>query len=145
MIDVQVDTSRLIARLQNFTPKLVNRLSRGMNRITMDIQSSVKADKLSGDPLNRRSGKLSNSIHQNVVAYNTGVLGQIYSTKEAPYGRLHEYGGRVERMMTVAWGRRVKNPRRITANYPERSFMRSTLSEFHEQFRQMIIDSCVEA
>lgn len=113
------------------------------------IQSYIKSKKLSGNPLHRRSGRLSGSIHQSVSQNKSGVKATVYTNLS--YAAIHEYGfnGTVTvkqhlRTIKQAWGRPI-SPKQITVrshskkiNMPERSFMRSALRENEVGIRQAL-------
>lgn len=117
-----------------------------VQRLTLQLLAKVKAGKLSGQVLNVRTGRLRRSINQKIKLEKTGVYGIVGTNVE--YARAHEYGGAVTvkahmRMMRTAWGRAVKNPRKIqvrahTVNYPERSFLRSALADMEPDIRAEI-------
>lgn len=111
-----------------------------MNTIGFDIQGYVQDQKLSGQVLNRRTGRLRNSINQKTQDNGTSITTQIGTG--VLYARPHEYGfqGTVavpayQRMQTMAWGRaiaaRMVNVRAhpMKLNIPEKSFLRSSLRE----------------
>jgi phage gpG-like protein len=106
-----------------------------IQRLTFKLLAMVKADKLSGQVLNVKTGKLRRSI--NAKFENNGNTGTVGTN--LIYGKVHENGGPIEisahmRMMKQAFGRHVKVPREISvsnyiANFPERSFLRSALKD----------------
>lgn len=106
------------------------------------------AEKLSGDPLHRRSGRLSRTVHGMAEDAGAGVSGVIGAGRDVPYARIHEFGGLIKAHQVVArnakalaftasWGpmqgpggmmfRKSVNIPAITM--PERSYMRSSLKE----------------
>ncbi len=115
-------------------------IEREMNAITIDLQTIVKVDKLSGQVLHRRSGNLSRSINQNVTREGnkavTGIVG--VGPTATKYGRIHEMGGTIQvpevvgkLMVFQSGGQTVFTMRHkaFKVNMPERSYLRSTLSE----------------
>jgi hypothetical protein len=105
----------------------------------------VKEEKLTGQVLGQKTGKLRGSINGRVDELSditvTGIVGA--NMGEARYARFWEYGFTgVEQvrehlqMKTMAWGRPMKNPHQVTVrahertvNQPARSYLRSTLAE----------------
>lgn len=111
-----------------------------MPQIGFDIQQYVQAEKLSGQVLNRRTGRLRNSINSRVSEDASSVSAQVGTG--VVYARPHEYGfqGTVsvpahQRMQTMAFGRSIaarmvevrSHPMRM--NLPEKSFLRSSLAD----------------
>ena len=106
------------------------------------------ANKLSGDPLHRRSGRLSRTVHGLAEPKGDMVSGVVAAGRDVPYARIHEFGGLIKAHQVVArqaqalaftskFGpmqgpggkmfRRSVNIPEITM--PERSYMRSSLRE----------------
>lgn len=143
---VTVNAESLIAALRGFPTRFLNRLEYVMRRLAIEVQAAVKGTKLSGQVLRVQTGTLRRSINQEVVRTASGIAAIVGTN--VVYGPIHEYGGAVMvkqhlRMMREAFGRPVKNPREITvgaytANYPERSFLRSTLKEFEPRIQSAL-------
>lgn len=114
-------------------------------RFLLKLTKRVK-EKLSGQVLNVRTGRLRRSIHMEVNESVTSVVGTVGTN--VIYARPHEYGGPVtvkEHLRTVkqAWGRPLKEPKQVTVrshvkNLPERSFLRSSLLELKDDFYQEV-------
>jgi hypothetical protein len=115
----------VVAHLSGIPSKVRQQLTAAMLRITIDLQGYVAGNKLSGQLLKRRTGTLARSIQHNVVSTKEGVTGVVGSRiKEgAPlkyaYPLENGFDGDVPvkehlRMMTTAFGRAVKEPRKIT-------------------------------
>lgn len=152
MITAQiVGDDRVRAQLREMTPRLRRELARGMSVLLFAMERHVKQVKLQGgNPLHRRSGKLSDSIHVDApLQTDRGVVGRLYSGREtAVYGRVHEYGGDFlipthGRLVTKAFGRVLATPvwaivRQHMAHFPERSFLRSTMREYAGRFAGMV-------
>lgn len=106
------------------------------------------AEKLSGSPLHRRSGRLSRTVHGEVEPKGDMVSGVVAAGRDVPYARIHEFGGLIKAHQVVAknaqalaftagWGpmqgpggkvfRKSVNIPAITM--PERSYMRSSLKD----------------
>lgn len=112
-----------------------------IQRLTYKLLAMVKADKLSGQVLNVKTGKLRRSINAKIENNGkTGVVGT-----NVIYGRVHEKGGALEigahmRMMKKAFGKPVMVPREISirshiANFPERSFLRAALKDLEPNIK----------
>lgn len=144
-----VGTEGIVKNLKELTPTIRERLRKEFVKLLIQMQTHVKTNKLSGQVLHRRTSNLSDAIHYDVKEDEAGLVGRLYVGPEAPYGKVHEYGGLFQipghqRMMRKAWGRIVRNPRLINikphlAYYVERSFMRTTLKEFNTKFRERVL------
>ena len=119
-------------------------MHKAIKKLTFKLLGMVKQNYLSGQSLNRKSGRLSRSTNAAFEGSgNTGVVGTKVS-----YGAIHEYGLNVSipahmRMMKKAWGRPVSNPRLIevrahTVKYPERSFLRAALRDLEPEIQPAI-------
>jgi hypothetical protein len=116
------------AHLSALPANVRKELTTAMLRITIDLQSYVVRNKLSGQLLKRRTGTLAASIQHRVdSARADGVYGVVGSRINE--GHPLKYAGPLEdgfegdvtvkehlRQMTKAWGREVKNPRKITVH-----------------------------
>lgn len=126
--------------LDSLTPTLHGRLVRVMERLTIEVQSHVKQDKLSGQVLKNRTGTLRRSINRRVESTPTSVQGIVGTNVK--YAKVHEFGfkGTVSvrehlRFITQAWGRPISttevtvraHQRKVVL--PVRSFLRSALKD----------------
>jgi phage gpG-like protein len=148
-----IGTEQVVARLNALPATLKGSLQILMEKLTVDMQATIKRDKLSGQVLNRRSGRLSNAINREVEVTDTSVAGMVFVGKEAPYGAIHEYGRTVNvpahrRVVSKVFGVSVEpfeqEVRAHTAVYPERSFMRTTLAEYRGRFVDGVRKSMAE-
>jgi phage gpG-like protein len=135
-----VGDREVVARLQRMGTRLPEEMKVGIERLTVKLQNKVKADKLSGQVLKVRTGRLRNSIARDVISEGPMVTGMV--STPVVYARPHEFGfsGTVavrEHMRTIkqAFGRPI-DPVEATVrahsmkmNLPERSFLRSSLDE----------------
>jgi phage gpG-like protein len=139
-----IGSEEVIARLERVPEQVRGALRRAISIQAFDLMAYVKASKLSGQVLRTRSDHLRGGI-------NVKLSGDGLSARVGPnvkYARVHEYGGAFTirehmRMMTQAFGRPVKEPRKISvrehvARYPERSFLRSSLRENEGRIRAAI-------
>ena len=111
-----------------------------IKRSTLKVLARAK-QKVSGEVLKNRTGTLRRAINSRFESSFYLVVGTV-GTK-LRYAAAHEFGCHDVvnvpahlRMMKVAWGRPVKEPREITVgahkmrmNLPERSFLRSSLKD----------------
>lgn len=154
---IAIRSQALTAMLMGFSARLLQNLNRTLNRLSLEIQSWVKGQKLSGQVLHVRTGTLRRSINRRVEMRSDGVWAIIGTNVE--YGAVHEYGYKGPqtikahlRMMRVAFGRPVKDPRQIMVgqhtrqvNLPERSFLRSSLRDFEQRAQAAIQRAAAEA
>lgn len=131
----------LIAVMRLKAPLLQRNFGQAILRLTVMLQRNVKNDKLSGQVLNVRSGRLRRSINAKTSGLDTtkpeGTVGT-----NVVYARPHEKGfkGVVSvkahvRMQKTAFGRAITpvqvnvGPHTMKMNLPERSFLRSALED----------------
>jgi hypothetical protein len=133
---------RVAAALRAKGPQIIEAVLRKMNSLTLQLQAKIVGEKLQGQVLQHRTGKLAGSIRMiPAVVEGESVVGAVEGGGgPAFYGRVHEYGGMFNvkgRMITEVFGRKVKSPhesRAYTATFPERSFMRTSLEEMRQRF-----------
>lgn len=131
----------LRAKVAVYAPNLVSRFTRMMNRLVITLQRNVKADKLSGQVLNVRTGRLRRSINTRMEGENTPSVAGYVGTNVV-YGRAQEYGfhGVVTvreslRKQTKAFGKSIEPVDVVVrshtrhVNLPEHSFLRSALAD----------------
>lgn len=101
------------------------------------LLTNLIREKLSGQVLNRRSGRLYNSVRGELVESPTRIGGEV-ATRGVPYGPIHEFGGIIKHPGSSkyqSWiggdGNRVHThfTRPHDIPIPERSYMRSSLAE----------------
>ena len=86
---------KVVAWLQLKGPKIIKAIATRLTLLMLKLQQHIVRDKLSGQVLHRRTGKLAGSI----VAYpaevsGTTLIGRVEGAGGvAWYGRVHEYGG----------------------------------------------------
>lgn len=139
----------IIARFDVMPSRLRQQLNIAITRLTLMLQRDVKAQKLSGQVLNVRTGTLRRSIDYAVAKTPTAVVGKVSTNLR--YGRAHEYGfSGTEtvrahlRTIKQAFGRSI-NPRTVqvasftrTVSLPERSFLRSALQDLDRSGRVLV-------
>lgn len=125
--------------------------------LTQQLAQRVKA-KLSGQVLNKRSGRLYNSVQTELIEDAQQVYGQVSAGKGVPYAKIHEYGGRtkphvilpkngkvlrfVSKSGDVVFATRVNHPGSLI---PERSYMRSSLTEMRDEIVERLTKATVNA
>lgn len=131
----------VVADLRRFDAAARGEIQKGIGRITLKLLTRVKAQKLSGQALNVRTGRLRRSITQRIDASANEISGIVGTNVD--YAAIHEYGfkGAVSvkqhlRLVKQAFGRPLKSPVWATVgahsknvSLPERSFLRSALAD----------------
>ncbi len=148
MLTVQIDDRAVRARFDAMPAKVRASLERTVYTLAEKLRSHIIQDKLLGQVLNRRTGRLGQSIQQKVETNSSGITGIVYSAGDVKYAAIHEFGGHISAHEIVAknaqalsfsmggkqiFAKRVNWP---GATMPERSFMRSSLADM----KQEIID-----
>lgn len=151
-----VGDDALMARIQRWPAAVHDMLLRKITSLTLRLQTHVKADKLSGQVLNRRTGALSRSIVQQVLDQGLVIYGRVFSSGDVKYAAIHEFGGKTrahdifpkkaDALSFMMGGRRVfaKVVHHPGSQMPERSFMRSSLADMAEEItlgmKQAVVD-----
>lgn len=138
-ITIKVDPTTVAARLERMGPLIRERVRDTIQREGIALQRLTK-EKLSGPVLRNRTGRLRRSINFRLTETPNAIVGTVGTNVR--YARAHEYGfeGTVSvrehtRTVTMAFGRPIDPVdavvRAHTAHMllPERSFLRSSLSE----------------
>lgn len=137
MIQVTISAADALGRLAALPPALESRLSAIVATLAQRLYDRVE-DNLSGAVLNRRSGRLASSIVQQVDGLTASVG---FDSAAVPYGAAQEFGADLRAHLIAA-----KNARALSfavagkrmfakhvmfpgAHLPERSFLRSALSD----------------
>lgn len=133
---------RALEELRNTTVSLV-----------IKLQRKVKEEKLSGQVLKNRTGRLRRSITGKTEGEGTQLYGIVGTNVE--YAAVHEYGGPVTikahlRTITQAFGKTLRQPvtfsvRAHTVNYKQRSFLRSALIEMSAEIKQELTQAMRKA
>lgn len=154
---VAVKQEALQALLLGYPGRLIDRLTRAMSILSLELQRDVKEQKLSGQVLKARTGTLRRSINRE-VRVNGGLIEGIVGTNLA-YAAIHEYGGVVPAHIIearraralaftprgsseVIFRRRVEIP---AVRMPERSFLRSALRELQPRIQAGLERAAAEA
>ena len=134
----------LVARVGRLDSVVKGALRQSITKLSIKLQRLVK-QKLSDNVLRVRTGRLRRSITYKVDEQTGQIIGTVGTNVE--YAARHEFGFHGTenvrahlRMMKQAFGRPVKNPRKImvqqhsrTVNTPARSFLRSSLADMQDE------------
>lgn len=143
MIAYEVTGARvLIERLGTIPAKVRAAAKSSLDAWAVELAAYIRESKLSGQVLNRRTGKLSGSVHPLSEDLPQAVVGGAAAGGvSVPYARIHEFGGMIPAHEVVAknakalaftidgvlhFAKRVQIP---DVQMPERSYMRSSFDE----------------
>lgn len=140
-----VGKTELVARLDAMPSSVLAALRQRVATLAIKLQAHVVRDKLSGQVLGVRSGRLRRSIQEVApIEENGGVFGRVFSAGDVKYARIHEFGGKTpahdilpdkaEALAFIIGGRQVfaKVVHHPGSHMPERSFLRSSLRDMAE-------------
>lgn len=133
--------------LQEFGRKLgvkVSALERTLTtatqEITMRLVAEVKANKLSGQVLKVRTGRLRRSITGRVRSSDGVITGEVGTNVD--YGLIHEFGGAAGMATAKAtFAQQFK----VAGPFPKRAFLRPTLAESQEAIKKRMAQAVAEA
>lgn len=161
-----VGSAEVAARVQQMGSAARAILYAKMGELSILLQEHVTA-KLSGEVLNIRTGNLKASIVQDVVDDGDTITGRVYSNATVKYAAIHEFGGIIKHpggtpylifemngksgggqafFISKAAAAAAPDPTTIPVTkphdipMPERSFLRSSLTEMKSQLIQGMID-----
>lgn len=148
MIGIQIlNAERVITGLSLRIEKVRTGAKSALDAWAYELAGYIKASKLSGSPLNRRSGRLSSSVHPVDQSSGDDISAGAGGGAGVPYAKIHEYGGTINHPGGTAYfvsallGRTffVSNASALAASLPrtqphtidmpERSYMRSGLRD----------------
>lgn len=94
MITVEINTAQVVSEIQRRKPTILEAVRLKMDGLNIALQSHIVADKLSGQVLHHRSGKLANSVRVNPAKIDGDTISGSVEAAGGPagYGKLHEYG-----------------------------------------------------
>ena len=139
MISMQVDAEKVIARFLFMPDKLHKAMEKTLTGLAIKLQEHVRKDKLTGQVLKFHTHHLQQSIQYKIENTSEGLVATVFNNSSiAPYGKIHEFGGTFNRIVKVAWGRPVKNPKSFPFTYPQRSFMRSGFNDMRAEIQEAL-------
>ena len=146
-----VGDRELVAKLNAMPEKIRASLVREVTKQALLLERHVKTQKLMGQVLQKRTGRLMQSIQGRVSqATATAVMGRVYSAGDVKYAGIHEYGGatpphliEARKAKALAFGiggktvfaRSVNHP---GSKMPERSFLRSSLTDRAPEIKEAL-------
>ena len=149
-----VGDQEVIAHLRAMPGNIRKQLSKKVNELRLRLEQKIKDEKLRGGVLNYRTGKLYGSIFSGTEENATTIMGYAaQDASKAPYGRIHEEGGRTAAHIIEAvngsalkfniggktvFVKKVNHP---GSTMPERSYMRSSLREMMQEIKQGLVET----
>lgn len=145
--NLNFDDGNVSAYLFGLASRLHQSILTSMSRIGIHLQAYIQDQKLSGDPLAQRTGKLKGSIRFQVQDRGDTVSVQVMGGGGiAPYGAVHEYGGtfNIPRHMSMSRLGKAYSVREHQATYPQRAFMVPSLEENEDLYYEMTQQAAYE-
>lgn len=134
---------RVVDALRAKGPRIIGAIVRKMNEFLFLLQAKIAGEKLQGQVLAHRTGKLAGSIRVSPVSGKGGsnISGAVEGAGgPAWYGKLHEDGGTFPYHRKSQMAERMTNKdamrKRVlkgSITFPQRSFMRTSLNEMRQQ------------
>lgn len=125
--------------LEGLSASSVANISREMDLIGDMLVSSIREDKLSGQVLKERSGRLKHGVYHSAPQASTDLVTMAVGVQNIPYAAAHEFGATVSipeyfgkiMKFRAASGDLVftRHRRAYTVMLPERSYVRTTIDE----------------
>jgi phage gpG-like protein len=155
MFDLSLDDAASAA-LVAVPERIAAALSAKANAVAAELYAKIQ-QKLSGDVLDQKSGTLAGSIGVTMDDGPAGVIVRIATSADVKYAAIHEFGGTIPAHQIVpdkakalafliggkhAFAARVLMP---TVAMPERSYMRSSLTEMSDEIKDDLAGAVVEA
>ena len=143
----------IVARFAAFPKNVHDYLLKKVSVLALKLESKIKTQKLSGQVLNVKTGALRRSIAHQIKDTLTAITAKVFSSGDVKYAGIHEFGGTTKPHDIVAtkakalhfvmggkemFLKRVHHP---GSKMPERSFMRSSLSEMQPEIVEALEDA----
>lgn len=119
-------------------------IKKTITRLTLELLKTVKQDKLSGQVLNVRTGRLRRSINSDIIEDGNSIVGSVGTNVE--YAKYHEFGqsqGSGARGVLAALKKAALPP--SVNGLPPRSFLRSALFQARDKIQSDIAKATHEA
>lgn len=144
MINVEVLGGQEVGiKLEQVPYKVHMALTREITISTLKLKDYIIKHKLSGQVLNHITGNLWRSIQQTVTSEKNLIIGRVFSSGDVKYAGIHEFGGSIKSRLGTGVGK-PKPGGKSTIQMPERSFMRSSLSDMREEIIQRLSNAVKE-
>lgn len=147
----------LIARFKKMPAAVQAALLKKVTFYALKLESYVKRNKLQGQVLSRKSGRLARAIGNRVAYDKSSVFGFVFASSDVPYAGIQEYGGvtsahlimpKKARVLAFTkdgqkmFARRVMHP---GSKMPERSYLRSSLREMSAEISLGLKEAVVQS
>src|SRR5258708_118994 len=144
-ITAKIDASNVIRRFQSVPTAVRGQLLKTMTAIGFDLTGYIQQNKLQGQVLHHRTGNLSSHVHPQTNDDGKTITTRVgIDSNAVPYAAIHEYGGYIHvpavegplMVFDAKDGATVFTRKRtaFTVNMPERSYLRSSLSDRREDY-----------
>lgn len=161
-------SDELQAKYRRISGSIVSLLAQVMQSEMTQLADYVRATKLSGDPLHRRTGALSRAVTGQAQVQGSFVVGKI-GTSGIPYAYVHEVGGTFQipaHTRRVGYGAKEERIRLLTkqgkvraavksmsrgmvkahtATYPQRAFLHPSMTENKDKILSALRDGVLGA
>jgi phage gpG-like protein len=148
-----VGDDQIIARFDTMYENLRYRLHVALEEIGIEFIDWMRFNKLRGNPLHTRSGRLAENFHSDVTDIANFI--NLAVCTHVPYASIHEYGGEISIPETTPTKSRALHwvsggdvfamrARAHIVHMPERSFMRSTLAEMESRIVERLDQAIAE-
>jgi phage gpG-like protein len=158
-IQFDVDATSVTAHLSNVDAVVMASVMHAVRIYTADLKNYVQEKKLQGQVLRHVTGKLSASIDFDFpVESEQTIQGRVFSNDTVKYAAIHEFGGVIpahdvypkdpDGVLAFMWGgeqRFFKHVHIPDVTMPERSFLRSSLSENAARYERGIMNAAIRA
>lgn len=148
MLNIRVTGSDDVARRFSGMPESVRRalLSRVLS-LSIQLETYIKTQKLSGQVLKTVTGRLKRSIQHKITDNGSEIIGKVFSSGDVPYAAIHEFGGKTSphtitpvKAKALAFMMEGKQVFAAVVHHPGsripmRSYMRSSMSDMRQQIR----------
>lgn len=148
---------QLIAKYSRVQSSVARALTAKITRLTLLLENRVKTQKLSGQVLNRVSGRLMASIGRDVKTTDNAIYGRVFSSGDVKYAAIHEFGGQTSPHLILpkkasvlkftsgggqtVFAKKVNHP---GSKIPERSFLRSSLKDMSVQISREMKEAVIQ-
>lgn len=150
MIADVIGTVQVDARLGRVTAAVRRNVSSAVLKSALQLSAYIKSQKLSGQVLKVRTGRLRASITHRMYEQPGSVFATVGTN--VVYGRVHEFGLSMDqtirshmRLVSVVFGRVLAQPVQVSVrshtrhvNLPARAFMRPALEERRDEITKAI-------
>lgn len=152
MLHIQIRDAEVKLWLANMPASIRQRLEDAIYGLTERLRTHVVRDKLVGQVLNRRTGRLGQSIQSRIENARSHITGYVYSSGDVKYAAIHEYGGRTPPHVILPKNKKALHFNGIFATrvnhpgsqMPERSFLRSSLADMKNEIMQRMERAVIE-